>query len=79
MKTFSKIVAQCICISWNIIRVGASATIDSGTVKGQQAYWDANPCPVWLHYRDQKPLKSTPNQFRYIIPMNPMPVTSKAL
>ncbi len=38
---------------WIIIHNGSSATIGGGTVEGQRAYWDENPCPVWLHYREQ--------------------------
>ena len=38
---------------WIIIHKAASTTIDGGTIEGQQAYWDANPCAVWLHYREQ--------------------------
>lgn len=38
---------------WIIIHKGSSATIGGQTIEGQRAYWDANPCSVWRHYRDQ--------------------------
>ena len=38
---------------WIIIHKGASTTINGGTIEGQRAYWDENPCPAWRHYREQ--------------------------
>lgn len=38
---------------WIIVHNGSSATIGGETIEGKRAYWDENPCPVWLHYRDR--------------------------
>ena len=38
---------------WIIIHKAASPTINGGTIEGQRAYWDENPCPAWRHYREQ--------------------------